>query len=134
MRLEHVAVWTRDVERLRAFYARYFGARAGAPYASATRAGFTSYFLTFPDGGARLELMSLPALADAAAAPAVGYAHVALAVGSRAAVEALAARMRADGVPVTSGPRQTGDGYYEAVVEDPDGNAVEITAGGVPHG
>ena len=128
MHIEHVAVWTRDVERLRAFYERWFDARAGARYRSATRAGFTSYFLTFPDGGARLELMSLPALGDAAGAPAVGWAHVAAAVGSREAVVALTERMRADGVPVLSEPRQTGDGYFESVVADPDGNVIEITA------
>jgi lactoylglutathione lyase len=132
MRLEHVAVWTRDLERLRAFYERYFDARAGAPYRSATRAGFASYFLAFPAGGGRLELMSLPALGDAPAdphaAPAVGWAHLALSVGSRDAVAALTERMRADGVRVLSEPRQTGDGYFESVVADPDGNVVEITA------
>jgi lactoylglutathione lyase len=128
VRLEHVAVWTNDLERQRAFYERYFGARAGAQYRSTTRAGFASYFLAFPDGGGRLELMSSPGLAATAGAPAVGYAHVALTVGSRADVEALTERMRRDGVRVISGPRQTGDGYFESVVEDPDGNLVEITA------
>ena len=128
MGLAHVAVWTRDLERLRAFYERYFGASAGPRYESATRHGFTSYFLTFPQGGARLELMNLPALGGRAEAPAVGYAHLAVSVGSRSAVEALTARMRADGVCIRSEPRQTGDGYFEAVVEDPDGNSVEIIA------
>ena len=128
MRIEHLAVWTRDVERLRAFYERWFDARAGARYRSATRAGFASYFLTFPGGGARLEVMSLPELGDAPGAPAAGWAHVAVAVGSRDAVVALTERMRADGVPVLSEPRQTGDGYFESVVADPDGNAIEITA------
>jgi len=87
-----------------------------------------SYFLTFPTGGARLELMSLPGLAGRADVPAVGYAHLAVSVGSESAVEALTAQMRADGIRVRSEPRQTGDGYFEAVVEDPDGNSVEITA------
>jgi lactoylglutathione lyase len=128
MRIEHVAVWTRDLERLRAFYERWFGARAGAPYESANRPGFTSYFLAFPDGGARLELMRLPELDDAPAAPAAGYGHLAVSVGSEAAVRALAERMREAGVPLLSGPRWTGDGYFEAVVRDPDGNEVEITA------
>jgi lactoylglutathione lyase len=128
MRLEHVAVWTRDLERLRAFYERHFGAQAGARYASRTRAGFESYFLTFPDGGVRLELMRLPALSAAPDGPAVGYAHLAFALGSRAAVDALAARLVAAGVPVVSGPRETGDGYYEAVLVDPDGNHLEIMA------
>jgi len=129
MRIEHVAIWTRDLERLRTFYERYFGARAGRRYASTTRPGFFSYFLTFPDGGGRLELMTLQSLAAGPQAPAVGYAHVAVAVGSPAAVEALTARLRGDGVRVVSEPRLTGDGYFESVVEDPDGNAVEITAG-----
>lgn len=127
MRLEHVAIWTADLERLRAFYERYFEARAGDRYRSVTRPGFTSYFLTFPDGG-RLELMTTPNVAATAGAPLIGYAHIALTVGSRADVEALTERMRRDGVRVISGPRQTGDGYFESVVADPDGSEVEITA------
>ena len=83
MRLDHVAVWTRDIDRLRAFYERYFGASAGARYESATRAGFISYFLTFPMGGARLELMSLPELDGRVEGPAVGYAHLAVLVPHR---------------------------------------------------
>ena len=132
VRIEHMAVWTADLERLRAFYERYFGARAGARYASTARPGFASYFLTFPDGGARLELMTLDVAGDAAGdAPAgrdLGYAHLTVTVGSTGAVDALVGRLRADGVRVRSGPRRTGDGYYEAVVEDPDGNEVELTA------
>jgi lactoylglutathione lyase len=132
VRIEHVALWTRDqasLERLRAFYADYFGAHAGARYESARRPGFVSYFLTFPDGGARLELMTVPGLAPRApGGEALGVAHLAVALDSRGAVDALAARMRGDGVLVESGPRLTGDGYYEAVVRDPDGNTVEITA------
>lgn len=137
MRIEHVALWTRDresLERLRAFYAAYFGARAGALYESARRPGFASYFLAFPPDeegaapGARLELMTAPGVADRGAGEALGYAHLAVSLGSRGAVDALAARVAADGGRVASGPRTTGDGYYEAVLLDPDGNAVEITA------
>ncbi len=128
MRLEHIAIWTRDLERSRAFYEKYFGAQVGALYRSRTRAGFNSYFLTFPGAGGRLELMSMPGLASAPGGLTAGYAHLALAVGSRAAVDALAQRLQADGVRVVGLPRQTGDGYYEAVIEDPDGNTVEITA------
>ena len=129
MRIEHLAVWTTDLDRSRAFYERYFDARAGEQYRSATRRGFVSYFLTFPGGGSRLELMTVPKLGDRAQPPATGWAHIALAVGSRGDVEALTARMRGDGVRVVSEPRQTGDGYFESVVEDPDGNQIEITAG-----
>jgi lactoylglutathione lyase len=127
-RVEHVAVWTRDLDRSRAFYERWFAARAGDRYESRRQHGFASHFVALPGGGARLELMQLPALADAAPAPAVGWAHVAIAVGTRADVEALAARMRDAGVRVLSGPRETGDGYFEAAVEDPDGNVVEVMA------
>jgi lactoylglutathione lyase len=127
-RLDHVAVWTRDLERLRAFYERYFAARAGVRYESATRPGFISYFLSFPEGGGRLELMTVADLGAASVIPAVGYAHLAVGIGSRAAIDALAARLRSDGVRLLSGPRLTGDGYYEVVAEDPDGNLVEIMA------
>lgn len=127
MGIEHVALWTRDIERSRVFYESAFGARANARYESRNTVGFASYFLTFPNGGARLELMQLPVLAPAAPHPAVGYAHIAISVGARESVDALVERLRANGVRVRSEARMTGDGYYEAVVEDPDGNAVEIT-------
>ena len=128
-RIEHVALWTSNLERMRAFYEQYFDARAGTLYRSATRAGFASYFLSFPDRGGRLELMTVPEIAPAASTtPFTGYAHIAVTVGPRANVDALTERMRRDGVRVISGPRQTGDGYYESVVADPDGNEVELVA------
>lgn len=128
MHIEHVAVWTADLETLRAFYETYFGATAGDKYASPERQ-FESYFLTFASG-ARLELMRMPDLAESPGGTDVrreGYAHLALSAGSREQVDALTARLGADGYPVVDGPRQTGDGYYESVVLDPDGNRVEIT-------
>lgn len=135
MRIEHVAVWTRDtatLERLRAFYETWFAARAGERYESRRRPGFTSYFLTFPaDGestGARLELMAAPDIGEGSRGDVTGWAHVAIALGTRASVDHLVERMRAAGVPIVSGPRVTGDGYYEAVVQDPDGNLVEVAA------
>jgi lactoylglutathione lyase len=135
-RIAHVALWTRDVEtleRLRTFYERHFGARAGALYRSARQPGFASYFLSF-GSGAQLELMTLPESAPTpmaptdAYAPRSGYAHLALSLGSTAAVDALTARLEAEGVRILSAPRWTGDGYYESVVSDPDGNVVELTA------
>ncbi len=137
MRLEHAAIWTRDadtLDRLRAFYTTHFGATAGPRYTSARRVGFLSYFLTFPTPagdppGPRLELMTAPALAvPEPGDDALGYAHLALAVGDRAAVDALVDHLRAAGVPILAPPRETGDGYYEAVVRDPDGNRVEVMA------
>ena len=127
MVIEHVAIWTRQLEALTGFYARFFAAHPGPPYRSATRP-FESRFLTFASG-ARLELMRLPDLAPSAGPdPRVGLAHLAISVGSRDAVDRLAAEVAAAGLVVEGPPRVTGDGYYEAVVLDPDGNRVEITA------
>ena len=136
-RIAHVALWTRDVarlERLRTFYERHFGARAGAAYHSTRQPGFVSYFLELA-GGAQLELMTLPADASVpgveppdVAASRPGYAHIALSLGSAGAVDVMTARLARDGVPVHSAPRWTGDGYYESVIADPDGNLVELTA------
>jgi lactoylglutathione lyase len=128
MKIEHIAIWTHNLERLKAFYQTYFGARTGAKYVNPAR-GFESYFLTFPTGG-RLELMYLPSLADRPSAPSkpyVGYAHLAISIGSEQKVNALCAQLQSDGHYVLDGPRRTGDGYYEAVVLDPDGNLLEIT-------
>lgn len=128
-RIEHVAVWTRDLERLRDFYVRHFGARAGAPYRNPARA-FDSCFLEF-DGGVRLELMRSAALDLVDAPPGAqrhGLTHLALAVGSENRVDELTRELRTAGQPVLDGPRRTGDGYYESVVLDPDGNRIEITA------
>ena len=133
MRIAQVAVWTPDegsLERLREFYEACFGARAGARYESARRRGFVSYFLDFPpDGapGARLELMTAPDVRHVFPEERTGWAHIALSVGSREAVDALVARLADLGVRVESPPRLTGDGQYEAVVRDPDGNEIEIT-------
>jgi lactoylglutathione lyase len=126
-RIEHIGLWVRDLDPVAAFYAKYFGARVGALYQN-PRKGFASRFLEF-DSGARLEIMTRTDLSARSGVELLGLAHVAVAVGPEAAVDALAARFRADGVAVDSGPRRTGDGYYECVVRDPEGNRVEIAAG-----
>jgi len=127
-RIAHVALWTRDVERIRDFYVRHFGARAGEPYRNPAR-GFDSCFLEF-EGGARLEIMRTTQLELAEARPGAqrhGLTHIAVGVGSEARVDSLTGELRAAGFPVVDGPRRTGDGYYESVVLDPDGNRIEIT-------
>jgi lactoylglutathione lyase len=126
-RIEHIGLWVRDLDPVASFYAKYFGARVGALYQN-PRKGFASRFLEF-DSGARLEIMTRTDLSARSDVELLGLAHVAIAVGNDAAVDALAVRFRAAGVAVDSGPRRTGDGYYECVVRDPEGNRVEIAAG-----
>ena len=126
-RIEHVALWARDLEQLAAFYARWFGARVGERYEN-PRKGFASRFLEF-GGGVRLEVMTRTDVHARSPGEQLGLAHIAITVGDEAAVDALAARFAAEGVAVLDGPRRTGDGYYECVVCDPEGNRVEIAAG-----
>jgi lactoylglutathione lyase len=127
MVIEHVAIWTNQLEALTAFYVRFFAAHPGPPYRSATRP-FESCFLSFPSG-ARLELMRLPGLAPASGPdPRLGLAHLAFSVGGREAVDRLTAEVAAAGLVVEGQPRLTGDGYYESVVLDPEGNRIELTA------
>jgi 2-haloacid dehalogenase len=117
--VEHAAAWVGDLERARGFYERWFKASAGPLYSSATR-DFKSYFLSL-GSGARLELMKSPGEASR-------QAHVAISVGSREAVDRLVKEMEVAGVRIVSGPRVTGDGYYEAVIADSEGNLIEITS------
>jgi lactoylglutathione lyase len=128
MKLDHVAIWATDLERMRGFYEKYFEARSNRKYEN-ERKRFTSYFLTLPGGG-RLELMHRPDIARGSESGSSqefhGYAHVGVEVGSRAAVDALTARLQADGFALLDGPRQTGDGYYESMVADPEGNRIVI--------
>lgn len=128
MHIEHIAIWTHDLERLRDFYETYFNAKTGPKYANPAH-GFESYFLTF-ETGARLEIMRMagvPQSANDVERQATGWIHVAFSAGSEAAVDALTERLRADGYRVMDGPRRTGDGYYESTALDPDGNRLEIT-------
>ena len=117
--IEHAAVWVSDLERARAFYERWFKATASVKYSSAKR-DFTSYFLSL-GSGARLELMISPG-------EVARLAHLAVSVGSRNVVDHLVKAMEAAGVHIVSGPRLTGDGYYEASVIDTEGNLIEITS------
>jgi lactoylglutathione lyase len=128
MRIEHVAVWTKNLETLKAFYMEFFGGTPNNKYRN-PRTGFESYFLTF-GSGARLELMDMPSVAVNSNDPEkayTGYVHLAFSVGSRDEVDALTEKLRGRGYQIVSQARQTGDGYYESCVLDPDGNRVEIT-------
>ena len=128
MHIEHLALWVRDLERMRTFYERFFGATANTKYTNPIKS-FSSYFLTFPNGGPRLELMQMP---DIISLPDeftqyIGLTHLAFSVGSEQAVDVLTERLRADAYRVVGEPRWTGDGYYESVVLDPENNRLEIT-------
>ena len=125
MILEHVAVWVHDLEGMRAFYAEALGGVSGDLYENSAT-GFKSYFVFLGDG-ARLELMYRPGLGPSPTGAAAGYAHIALALGNRDAVDVAVAELRRRGVPIESEPRVTGDGYYEAVILDPERNRVELT-------
>ena len=126
MRIEHAAMYVNDIEAEEEFFTRYFGAAAGEMYHN-KNTGFSSYFLSF-DGGARLELMTAPELQDMdKPGLRTGFAHLAFSVGSCKEVDALTERLRADGYAVVSGPRVTGDGYYESCVLDAEGNRIEMT-------
>jgi lactoylglutathione lyase len=129
MRIDHVAIWTTDLGRCKHFYTAYFGATAGPNYLNPAK-GFESCFLSF-DGGARLEAMATTSLSLTQLAPGaqrLGLTHLAISVGSERTVDELTKRLRSDGITIVDGPRRTGDGYYESVVIDPDGNRIEICA------
>ena len=124
MHIEHVAIWVKDLEKMRAFYVDYFNVSSSELYYNPKRQ-FQSYFLTF-ESGSRLELMTKKFLAGRAV-DIFGYAHLAIAVGGKADVDAFVEKMVSKQYPLLNGPRMTGDGYYEAVVQDPEGNLIELT-------
>lgn len=127
MKLDHIALWAEDTERLRDFYVHYFNAVAGDRYHNPVKR-FTSYFLLFPDGDTRLEIMNVPDIIKRSSAePLQGYCHICISVGSKEKVDELTEILRSDGITVIGNPRLTGDGYYESVIVDPEHNIVEIT-------
>ena len=126
MKIEHIALYVEDLEQTKNFFIKYLGAKANDGYHN-PRTNFRSYFLSFEDG-ARLEIMQRPEMVNLPKEAArTGYAHIAFSVGSREKVDALTAELKADGYDVVSGPRITGDGYYESCIVAMEGNQVEIT-------
>jgi lactoylglutathione lyase len=129
MKIAHIAIWTNNLELLRDFYSRFFGARSNEMYTNQVKQ-FNSYFLTFETGGCSLELMHKPNLDnrdDLESKVLIGLAHFAFSVGSKEKVDLLTEQLRDSGYKVISEPRYTGDGFYESAINDPDGNLVEIT-------
>lgn len=126
MRIEHAAMYVKDLEKAKEFFIKYFGAVPNEGYHN-KNTDFRSYFLSF-DEGARLEIMTRPSMDDAEKTPdRTGLIHLAFGVGSEEKVDELTARLKADGYEVLSGPRTTGDGYYESCVVGIEGNLIEIT-------
>lgn len=126
MKIEHVALYVNDLEETRHFFMKYLDAESNEGYHN-PKTNFRSYFLSFEDG-ARLEIMNKPDMPDLPKDLArTGYAHIAFSVGSRKKVDALTAELKDAGYQVVSGPRTTGDGYYESCIVAIEGNQIEIT-------
>ena len=127
MQIEHIAIWTNQLEEMIDFYCKYFQATSNEKYTNSKQ--FESYFLSF-DGGTRVEIMKMPRITDtnqAGSGSFIGLSHFAVSVGDQETVNSLTETLRTDGYLVVSEPRRTGDGYFESVILDPDGNRVEIT-------
>jgi lactoylglutathione lyase len=128
MRIEHIAIWCRDIEKMKAFYLRYFNATANDQYTNPTKQ-FHSYFISF-ETGTRIELMQMPNVLNNLNEPGSEYHglnHFAVSVGNKEKVDDLTNQLAKDGYEVVGQPRTTGDGYYESVILDPEKNRIEIT-------
>ena len=126
MRIEHIAMYVTDLEKAKDFFVTYFGAKSNEGYHNIST-NFRSHFLSF-ENGARLEIMNKPNVEDPETVLArTGFIHIAFSLGSKEAVDALTDRLKTDGYPVISGPRTTGDGYYESCIIGIEDNLIEIT-------
>lgn len=124
MQIGHIALWCTRIEELRKFYVGYFGGVSNAKYTNPAK-GFESYFISF-GGGCQLELMHRTDITAPDEASHIGLCHMAFDCRNCDEVLALTEQLRADGHPITGEPRTSGDGYFESVVADPEGNIVEI--------
>ena len=126
MKIEHIAMYVREIENAKSFFEKYFNAKSNQGYHNPDT-DFQSYFLTFEDG-ARLEIMNKPQMTDdKKSTDRTGFIHVAFSTGSREQVDLLTKTIEKDGYKVLSGPRTTGDGYYESCIVGIEGNQIEIT-------
>ncbi len=127
MKIEHLAIWVRDLEAMKGFYLQFFDLVSNEKYHNPAKQ-FSSYFLSFASG-ARIELMHRPDIADLPkpSSEVSGYAHFAISLGSKEQVDRLTEAIRSQGHRIVGEPRTTGDGYYESVVADPEGNFIELT-------
>ncbi len=129
MKFEHIAIWVKDLELIRNFYTRYFGMSCNDLYINPKK-HYSSYFLSFPESETRLEIMHRPDITEHPGHKGLshGLAHISISVGSKERVIKLTEQICEDGFTLVGELRTTGDGYFESVVLDPEGNYVEITA------
>lgn len=129
MTLEHVAIWTENLEQLKDYYTNYFEGKSNEKYSN-SNTQFQSYFISFKSG-TRLEIMTKPNIPDnrndTIKTQHKGIIHLAFGVDTKKEVEEKAKQLEADGFKILSGPRKTGDGYYEFETLDPDNNRIEVT-------
>ena len=126
MKIEHIAMYVNNLIEAKEFFEKYFGAKSNEGYHNKST-DFKSYFLTFDDG-ARLEIMNKPVMNNPEKALVqTGFIHIAFSVGSKEKVDELTERLKRDGYDIISGPRTTGDGYYESCIIGIEGNQIEIT-------
>jgi lactoylglutathione lyase len=127
MKIEHIALWVKDLEIIKKFYMEYFNVSCGEKYENVNKK-FSSYFLAF-ESGTRIEIMYRPDIYEQAGKKGVTYGltHLAISVGSKEKVNELTELIRNDGFEIVGEPRMTGDGYYESIISDPEGNHIEIT-------
>jgi lactoylglutathione lyase len=129
MKIEHIAIWVKDLEKSRAFYQKYFGAVSNEKYHNPVK-NFQSYFLSF-DNGCRIEIMTRPNIKEpenSYESQHYGIIHLAFSVDSKKKVNELTEILRKDGYTIAGEPRTTGDGYYESVILDPENNIIEIVS------
>ncbi|NDW10302.1 VOC family protein [Dysgonomonas sp. 520] len=126
MRIGHIAIWTNKLEEMREFYQTYFNGKSNSKYVNPTK-GFESYFVSF-DGEVTIEIMRRTGIEERAEGERIGLCHLAFNLDSRLHVDELTERLRKDGFRIIGEPRITGDGFYESVFLDVDGNIIELVA------
>ena len=127
MNISHIAIYTKELEVMKSFYCRYFKGVSNTKYVNPVKE-FESYFIHFQHG-AKLELMSKRGITKPAGEKEhIGFSHIAFKLDSKQAVLDLTEILRKDGFTVVGEPRTTGDGFFESLVLDPEGNRVELTA------
>ena len=127
MRIDHIALYCIDLEAMREFWMAHFGCASNEQYHN-PRTGLRTYILSFPQGGTRLEIMQRPEVTEPLPSQyRAGFIHMSVTVDSKEAVNKKTQELQSSGYECISGPRTTGDGYYESQIVGPEGILIEIT-------